>query len=97
MPELNNLQFEHAEYEGSHIVVAKTGPRQVGQMTWRGSTSPAAQALEPGEIQRIDVDKKYRRKGVASGMLEHARTVDPGVKHSNHLSGPGKKWSEARP
>ena len=47
-----------------------------------------------GEIYDIRVDPKYRRQGVATGLLAKAREIEPKVHHSDRLTDDGKAWSQ---
>lgn len=49
----------------------------------------------PGEIEYVVVKPGYRRKGVASAMLDRAQAAGMGPRHSAALSADGRAWKEA--
>jgi GNAT superfamily N-acetyltransferase len=59
---------------------------KVGHLLWHPN----------GEIQDVQVDEPHRRKGVATGMLEHAKTlkVKP-PKHSELRTEEGDAWVQS--
>lgn len=59
----------------------------VGYMRWN---------KENGRIEDITVDREHRRKGIATGMWNHAKNLDvTPPKHSPVRSPSGLAWSEA--
>ena len=90
-----NIEFRHEPKEGGggKVKAFDTNERwmddhrQVGYLGWNPE----------GRIGWVSVDPDYHRKGVASGMLEHARSVDPNVHHSDALLDEGQAWSKAVP
>ena len=40
-------------------------------------------------------DDTYKRRGIATAMLEYARTIRPDIKHSDELSDSGSGWAQA--
>ena len=68
----------------------------MGQMTWWGQDNPV-----PGEIDKIDVEERFRRQGVATQMLEEARRVSgvdgnvPYPVHSTNRTPEGEAWAKS--
>ena len=68
----------------------------MGQMTWWGQDKPV-----PGEIDKIDVEERFRRQGVATQMLEEARRVSgvdgnvPYPVHSTTRTAEGEAWAKS--
>lgn len=50
-----------------------------------------------GAVHQVYVSKPYRRKGVATEMLNHAREIHPDLKHSTALHPDGAAFAKARP
>lgn len=46
------------------------------------------------KIEEVQVEPKWRYKGVARAMLAEARKIDPAVKHSETLTDDGTGWSQ---
>ena len=55
--------------------------------------------INGGMIHKVYVSSQFRRKGIASAMLDHARMryPDKEVRHSNALSDDGRAWKENTP
>lgn len=55
--------------------------------------------INGGMIHKVYVSSQFRRKGIASAMLDHARMRYPDreVRHSNALSDDGRAWKENTP
>jgi ribosomal protein S18 acetylase RimI-like enzyme len=49
---------------------------------------------DTGEIDKVRVEPKYRRKGIATGLLRIANTYMP-IKHSAYRSPEGNIWAES--
>lgn len=62
----------------------------IGRLSWFEGNDDA----EDGEIADVYVADSYRRKGVATKMLEFARTLNPEVFHSDSLTDDGYEWSK---
>lgn len=69
---------------------------EMGRLSFYGKD-----AITPGEIDKIEVAEKFRRQGVATGLLEEARrlsTVDenvPYVVHSASRTPDGEAWAKS--
>ena len=76
-------------YAGTHEVVASdTAGKKVGSLTWNTK-----------EIENIDVAKKHQGKGIAEGMLVHARRqanaeIAPVPAHSLMRTRAGHEWAK---
>lgn len=79
------------------MVRGKKGKRKnVGYLQLRDKADPQFPETFPrGFIEHVKTKKKYRRKGIATGMYKHA--VKQGITpfHSSALSNKGKKWRDA--
>lgn len=73
--------------QGDATVEAIHRGQVVGSLTW----------AEDGEIMGVNVHPDHQRRGVASGMLAHARRIDPGVRHSDNLTLEGRGWAGVNP
>lgn len=89
--DLPDLVFNHTRAGDTHSLTASDptgnafgGPLRAGVLYWSAST---------GEIKEVEVALSYRRRGVASAMLAHARTIQPNVHHSDMLSQDGAGWA----
>ena len=69
-------------------IVAYRGKRAVGKL----SVDRVA-----GAVHEVFVRPDYRRRGVASQMLDHARRVYPDLQHSTALHPDGAAFAKARP
>jgi ribosomal protein S18 acetylase RimI-like enzyme len=63
----------------------------VGFLEWHGDEMPH---LPRGEINMVKVKPGYRRKGVATALLDFARQHDPGVHHSSGKTELGQMWAD---
>lgn len=73
---------------GRQSITARTETKMVGYLTWRFVTD---------EIGTIWVHRDYRRQGLATKMLEMARTENPTLKHTTvpgQLSNDGAAWAQ---
>jgi ribosomal protein S18 acetylase RimI-like enzyme len=69
-----------------HTVVAKRGDKHVGIASWRvGST----------ELENIHVDPDHRRKGVATGMWNHALSIEPNLQIGGDRTEEGDAFAAA--
>ena len=64
----------------------------VGHLSWWKSPFSGKH-----EIHKTHVNEEYRRRGIASGMLDFARLYRPDIQHSPDiaLSEDAKKWRDA--
>lgn len=55
--------------------------------------------INGGVIHGVHVSTQFRRKGIASALLDFARERNPErqIRHSNTLSAEGAAWSQAKP
>jgi ribosomal protein S18 acetylase RimI-like enzyme len=79
---------------GSSIIARATSKsgqpgKRVGVLSWYGR----------GDIAQAYVSKQFRRKGIASAMLDYARAKypDKNIHHSPALSPDGAAWAESHP
>jgi 8-oxo-dGTP diphosphatase len=74
-------------------VQAYVGGQNVGHLYWHTHFRPGQ--YRPGEISSVWVHDDHQRRGIASAMLEHAKSIEPRVHHSHALTGEGRSWSTA--
>jgi glutaredoxin-like protein NrdH len=74
-------------------IEARHDGKTVGKLEWFGphETNPN---LPHGEINMVEVHPDYRRHNIATTMFDHARRIDPAVKHSPGKTGLGRAWAE---
>ena len=81
--------------------------RRIGGLTWfpgrvekkeDGSYDDASN-VNGGVIHGVHVSTQFRRKGIASAMLDYARELHPEkeIRHSSALSEDGKAWADKKP
>lgn len=101
---LNSDQFKFVYEENPdeenerHNIYAVHKPTEqvVGMLSWSGS-----EGTDYGHIQDVSVDKKYRRRGVATSMLREAQRISqetPSIQRPEHgvLRTPlGDKWAHS--
>jgi len=86
-PEGNNI-IEVRAYEPKTLRSGKEGRKQIGSLATEGRTSSI--------IDGVYVDEQYQRQGIATAMLNMARTYAPDnmkISHSYSLSDDAKGWS----
>ena len=74
MRELTGVQYQCYEQKDSHLIVASKSGRWVGSTEWR---------KDDGEVMGIGVEKRYRRRGVATTMWTMAHDCGPDPRHSS--------------
>lgn len=77
---------DHGETRPRHVVTAYDAAVKVGEMVWLGRT---------GEVWGIEVDPAYRRRGLATAMLEFAQEAPKKPKHSNQRTDDGEAWARS--
>ena len=82
---LNPLQFKYEEHPFVHYVEASSQGEPVGGIEWHKKT---------GKIQQVTVKKEHRRKGVATSLFKHAKTIAP-IKHNNKKTPEGTAWAKS--
>jgi ribosomal protein S18 acetylase RimI-like enzyme len=68
--------------------------RNAGYLFWE---KPGEHNGNTPTITSVKVSSQFRRKGVATAMLEHARQYEPDLQHSHALLPDGEAWAKARP
>jgi GNAT superfamily N-acetyltransferase len=86
---LNDAQFHehldmHVDSSGATAWHQQHG--FVGEMLWDSDT---------GEVKNVEVEPKYRRKGVATAMWNAAREQGHNLQHSPLRTGAGDRWAKA--
>lgn len=75
--------------------------RRIGSLSYFGGTPDLEDTsnVSGGTIYKAYVSGPFRRKGVASAMLDHARDLHPEkqIRHSRALSPDGRAWAENTP
>jgi GNAT superfamily N-acetyltransferase len=81
--------------------------KRIGGLTWfpgqvrkkeDGSYDDSSN-INGGVIHGIHVSTQFRRKGIASAMLDYARELHPEkeIRHSRALTDDGRAWAEKTP
>lgn len=80
----------------AYVVLPDGSGEWIGQITWFGGKAVPGDNIS-GRIHKAMVEAPYRRDGVASAMLAHARATHPNddIEHSSALTDDGKAWSQA--
>lgn len=94
--EISHEQRRNAETNAPiHVFSATSGDQRVGNLYLNHEQDlgdPVAR------IDMVNVHPLYRRRGVATALLEHSRaTLGMPVLHSDNLSDDGKAWAAKRP
>lgn len=91
---VDRLRFEHTDFgDGGGAVNAfdpdhPESPGYVGTLGWHPD----------GKISDVwTPDEKYRHRGVATAILDHARSIRPDIHHSDLLSEAGQQWAKSDP
>lgn len=81
--------------------------RRIGSLSYFGGkvdrnddgTPDDRSNINGGVIHKVYVSPQFRRKGIASAMLDFARERHPEreIRHSGALSDDGRAWKEAKP
>lgn len=114
-PEIASYGKYLIEDTGNNLIWARTHDpnkhrglgRRVGSLSFFGGkidrkedgTPDDRSNVNGGVIHKVYVSSQFRRKGIASAMLDHARMryPDKEVRHSNALSDDGRAWKENTP
>lgn len=91
-----------ADEEPRHIIARATTKdgqpgKRIGFLSWYGGKPEyTGRNVDGGVIAHAYVSQQFRRKGIASAMLDFARAKHPDsdIRHSSALSDDGKAWSE---
>lgn len=96
---LNEIQFgHHMTRSGLHQVSARHGDRFVGGLQWYPEADKES-GISRGEIATVALLPEYQGRGIASGMLNHAREMSnenpeiPYPQHSSSRSPQGSAWA----
>lgn len=96
-----SIQFVHHENYGDHSVHAMHGDKRVGELGWRSKDAkvplPTGYMQRAGEIAYVDVEEPYRKRGIATGMLNYAATVEPRLHHGKGVSDGGRGLIKSMP
>jgi GNAT superfamily N-acetyltransferase len=81
--------------------------RRIGGLTWfpgkvernEDGSYDDRSGVNAGIIHGVHVSTQFRRKGIASAMLDYARELAPEkeIRHSSALSDDGRAWAEKKP
>jgi ribosomal protein S18 acetylase RimI-like enzyme/2'-5' RNA ligase len=104
--DLPDLRYEVYENErktgrdspGITWLYAYSGDKGVGLLGWYNKATldrPTGKQIPRGQIYLISVGQDWQRRGIATAMLEHARTIDPSIDHDwDNLSPDAQAWSQ---
>ena len=91
LPELRYKYYGVHPFIGDHWLEAEHQGKTVGRLYWATDKHP-----EPGKITLVQVHPDYRRRGIATAMVDAAReNVAPNIQFSSDVSPDGKAWSKA--
>ena len=94
------------QQEGHHAVVAIHDGKQIGHVHWQGKQGfdeyddDEEPKYFPGEIGYIHVDLPYRRHGIATNLVQHARDAfgrgeaTTHAEHSDNKTSEGEAWHQ---
>ena len=89
------IEADPLNYRTVQAVHENSG-KMVGFLNWNSDAEHNPDHVK-NAIHRVQVLKSHQRRGIATALLEHARQINPALRHSHALTGDGKAWSEARP
>jgi GNAT superfamily N-acetyltransferase len=91
MPELDYKWYGVHPFLGDNWLEAHHEGKTVARLYWKTDKHP-----RPGEISLVQVHPDYRRRGIASDMVNTVREeIDPNIQFSSSVSPDGKAWSKA--
>lgn len=102
--DLNNVQFQYHvnNDKKKHELTAFFAGRpdmELGRMDWHTEAGHNPHNPEhkwdAGEVSWLRTEKEFRRKGVATAMFNHAKELDPSVKHSTTRTNSGDKFAKS--
>jgi GNAT superfamily N-acetyltransferase len=67
-----------------HVLIAYDNGFPVAQMKWM--------AEAPFRVQEIAVNESHQRKGIATALWNHAKTITPEIQHSEARTPDGDAW-----
>lgn len=87
--------YSFRNHEGAAMVTAHDARCIIGYLTWwePHTVVAAVDDHSPYELQRVEVRPEYHRRGVASKLFEFARTVEPNLHFSRHMTIAGQHWA----
>lgn len=75
---------------GGAIIAEDGRGGQVGSLRWYNE-----HFHRPFEIDYIRVDPRFRRRGIATGMLRKAQEIEPRIRHSSVRTSDGDTWAKS--
>lgn len=97
--ELNSIQFKYQDNGVYHTIHAHNGDptdptTRVGTIDWVKPTKKAARAteMEPGEV--AGVWAQPQRQGIGTALWQHAKEMDPKIRHSSSQTKRGAAWAK---
>lgn len=88
--QFGNLTIQHDPLRYHTITASSPSGRNAGYLMWE---KPGDHNGNTPTITSVKVSGQYRRKGVATAMLQHAREYVPDLQHSHALTDDGKAWT----
>jgi ribosomal protein S18 acetylase RimI-like enzyme len=91
LPDLKYKWYGVHPFLGDNWLEAEHKGKTIARMYWATKDHP-----QPGQINLVQVHPEYRRRGIATDMVNTVRDeIDPGIKFSPDVSPDGKAWSKA--
>lgn len=76
-------------HQPQDVVTARLGGQEVGHVRW------ATEGEHAGRVVYITVHPDHQRKGIASALFQHAKSVDPRVHHAHdNQTLEGRAWAQ---
>jgi GNAT superfamily N-acetyltransferase len=89
--------YSFRNYDGAAMVTAHDGRHTIGYLTWWEPHTVIAAVDNPRpsafELQRVEVRPEYHRRGIASKLYAFARTIEPNLHFSRHMTPAGQRWA----
>jgi 2'-5' RNA ligase len=83
----SDYRFEHEQHF--------TGDHRIDAWHKSGEHAGFAEFAADGGLDEIEVNPEHQRKGVATGIWEHAKSVGINPQHSNVRSSDGDEWAHS--
>lgn len=88
---LSQMQFEHIERRGEHVIVAHHPEAPSGG--WDNHAGHLSWFADNGEVGGVEVHPDFQRRGLATEMWRQARELQPDLHHSEALTPDGQAWA----
>jgi ribosomal protein S18 acetylase RimI-like enzyme len=90
---MDEVEFSYELSGPFHVVRARIQSRTVGELSWLTDKVSARNRRPRGEVQYIETNPGFRRKGIATAMWRYAREhCEEKPRHSRTRSADGRAW-----